>query len=122
MAKLKEIAKLIRSKNAGPFHLTFDILFDDPGKYLRVKESGAVSKEMISNNIYMVSPWKTFSSSFVTTPLRLKPLFPALSPRVIFSTATCTGASSMRPWWILKSLSIPNPFESDRAFPFLNFP
>jgi len=27
MSKLKEIAKVIRSKNAGPFQLTFDIMF-----------------------------------------------------------------------------------------------
>ena len=29
MTALAELARLIRSKNAGPFELTFDIMFDD---------------------------------------------------------------------------------------------
>ena len=35
-----QLATVIRSKNAGPFELTFDILFDDPEKYALVKRSG----------------------------------------------------------------------------------
>ena len=41
--KLCELAKVIRSKNAGPFELTFDILFDSVEIYRRVKESKALS-------------------------------------------------------------------------------
>jgi len=47
MTKLAELARLIRSKNAGPFQLTFDIMFEDEARYLRVKQSGAVSREVI---------------------------------------------------------------------------
>lgn len=36
---LAKIATLIRSKNAGPFFLTFDILFDDEEYYQLVKAS-----------------------------------------------------------------------------------
>ena len=46
MAKLKDLAQLIRSKNAGPFVLTFDIMFDSMQDYLRPRlwchQSGAV--------------------------------------------------------------------------------
>ena len=48
MAKLKDIAKLIRSKNAGPFQLTFDIFFDNPEIYRQVKDSGVINKEIIT--------------------------------------------------------------------------
>jgi hypothetical protein len=41
--KLAELASLIRSKNAGPFILTFDIMFADDDSYLRVKKSGALT-------------------------------------------------------------------------------
>lgn len=41
--RLAELASLIRSKNAGPFILTFDIMFADDATYLRVKNSGALS-------------------------------------------------------------------------------
>lgn len=48
MTKLAELARLIRSKNAGPFQLTFDVMFEDEARYLRVKKSGAVSREVIA--------------------------------------------------------------------------
>jgi hypothetical protein len=41
--KLAELASLIRSKNAGPFILTFDIMFPDDQSYRRVKESGVLT-------------------------------------------------------------------------------
>ena len=41
MEKLSKLAKLIRSKNAGPFELTIDIMFDNEANYLRVKNSEA---------------------------------------------------------------------------------
>ena len=48
MTQLAELARLIRSKNAGPFELTFDIMFEDAATYERVKRSGAVSREAIA--------------------------------------------------------------------------
>lgn len=47
MARLRDLARMIRSKNAGPFELTIDILFADQPTYERVKNSGRVSKEFI---------------------------------------------------------------------------
>jgi hypothetical protein len=46
--KLMELATLIRSKNAGPFLMTFDIMFDDPEKYQQVKNSGVLTPELFS--------------------------------------------------------------------------
>ena len=45
MTKLSELAKLIRSKNAGPFQLTIDIMFEDGTSYERVLAGGAISAE-----------------------------------------------------------------------------
>jgi hypothetical protein len=44
MTKLGDVAKLIRSKNAGPFVLTFDIMFDDDASYRRVIDSQILTK------------------------------------------------------------------------------
>jgi hypothetical protein len=41
--KLVQLTSLIRSKNAGPFSLTFDIMFPDQQSYLRVKRSGILN-------------------------------------------------------------------------------
>lgn len=48
MAKLKDIAQLIRSKNAGPFSLTFDFMFDHAEDYRRVRDSGVINRELFS--------------------------------------------------------------------------
>ncbi len=48
MKTLYDIAKVIRSKNAGPFSITLDVLFDDPALYERVKRSGLLSPERIA--------------------------------------------------------------------------
>ena len=45
---LAEIATLIRSKNAGPFTLTFDIMFSDLASYCRVLESKALSRVLFA--------------------------------------------------------------------------
>jgi hypothetical protein len=55
MTTLAELARLIRSKNAGPFQLTFDIMFDDDERYLRVKNSGALSREVVARH-YGLAP------------------------------------------------------------------
>lgn len=46
--ELWQLARLIRSKNAGPFELTFDIMFDDEASYRRVRDSGVLSPERVA--------------------------------------------------------------------------
>jgi hypothetical protein len=45
--RLAEIAKTIRSKNAGVDKITFDVIFRDKASYERVRESRALSREAI---------------------------------------------------------------------------
>ena len=47
--KLKELAKVIRSKNPGPFWITIDIMFDDKNTYEKVKLSGVLNREFIAH-------------------------------------------------------------------------
>lgn len=48
-APLNEIARIIRSKNSGPFELTFDVMFDDPAVYKRVKDANILTNETIKS-------------------------------------------------------------------------
>ena len=48
MDKLSSLASLIRSKNAGPFMLTFDVLFSEEATYERVKNSGALTRTVVA--------------------------------------------------------------------------
>jgi Domain of unknown function (DUF4387) len=43
--KLHQSATLIRSKNAGPFTLTFDVMFSEAAAYEHVKRSGVLTAE-----------------------------------------------------------------------------
>lgn len=47
--KLYDLAKVIRSKNSGPFEITLDVLFDNPEFYRKIKSSGIINKELISD-------------------------------------------------------------------------
>ncbi len=47
--KLVDLAKTIRSKNAGTDRITFDIIFRDPANYEMVKKSGVLNKTFIAN-------------------------------------------------------------------------
>jgi hypothetical protein len=44
---LHRLAKTIRSKNAGPFFYTFDIIFADRASYERVRRSGVITRELV---------------------------------------------------------------------------
>ncbi len=46
---LNQLAKTIRSKNAGVNKITFDIIFRDAASYERVIRSGAISRESMAN-------------------------------------------------------------------------
>jgi hypothetical protein len=53
--KLCEIAKTIRSKNAGVDKITFDVIFPDRATYDRVRESGILSRAAVCR-IFGVDP------------------------------------------------------------------
>ncbi len=45
---LGSLASVLRSKNAGPYQLTFDVFFDDQPTYERVKRSGVITGSLVS--------------------------------------------------------------------------
>ncbi|MGF7159121.1 hypothetical protein FHS85_000731 [Rhodoligotrophos appendicifer] len=45
---LQDLAAIIRSKNAGPYRITLDILFDDAETYRRVRDSKSVTEASVA--------------------------------------------------------------------------
>ena len=78
MAKLGELARLIRSKNAGPFVLTIDVMFDDQATFDRVRTSGVLTADTISKVYHLPSS----EVQFFTVPEALA--FKASIPRPRF--------------------------------------
>jgi len=49
MTKLGDIATGCRSKNAGPFDLTIDVIFDDHDMFCRVRNSGVLTPALFAS-------------------------------------------------------------------------
>lgn len=54
MPTLKEIARACKSKNAGPFELTLDIMFEDAATFDKVRKSGVINPKLIAD-LYRVA-------------------------------------------------------------------
>ncbi len=48
MAKLGDLAKACKSKNAGPYELTLDIMFDDAATFEKVRATGVINAALIA--------------------------------------------------------------------------
>jgi hypothetical protein len=53
--KLCDLAKTIRSKNAGVDKITFDIIFRDSANYERVKRARVITRESMAS-LYRIAP------------------------------------------------------------------
>ena len=47
MPRIQDLATVLRSKNAGPFQITIDLMFDDESSYRRVLGAPAMTPERI---------------------------------------------------------------------------
>lgn len=48
-ATVGDLAVLVRSKNAGPFWLTFDVMFDNDGTYARVRDAEVINRSIVAS-------------------------------------------------------------------------
>lgn len=48
MAKIRDIAQICKSKNAGPFMVTIDVLFEDHALYHKVKATGTLNAALFA--------------------------------------------------------------------------
>jgi hypothetical protein len=48
MARIRDLAKACKSKNAGPFELTVDLIFGDRGTYEKVRASGVITRALFA--------------------------------------------------------------------------
>jgi hypothetical protein len=63
MAWLMDLARAVRSKNAGSYEITFDIIFDDPELYERVKHTEVIDGEPFAQ-LYHIPLEQVFSTTY----------------------------------------------------------
>lgn len=74
MTRIAELARVVRSKNAGALYVTLDVMFDDEPTYRRVRDSGALAPAPIarlygvSHNAVMVIPYDVAWAIKITIP------------------------------------------------------
>ena len=55
MARIRDIATVCKSKNAGPFELTIDVVFEDRETYERVRKTNVLGPQLFAR-LYDVKP------------------------------------------------------------------
>lgn len=69
--RLGDLATIVRSKNAGPFELTIDVMFADAATYQLVKDSGVLTRELIAER-YGVALTEVSATFFFDAALAFK--------------------------------------------------
>ncbi len=77
MALIKDVAKVCKSKNAGPFELTIDVVFEDEATFRRVKETGVLCPALFAR-LYTVP-----EEHVLFTPYDAAFAFKATLPRLV---------------------------------------
>lgn len=72
--RLYDIAKVLRSKNSGPFEITLDVLFDNVKIYEYIKNSNIITKQLISE-LYNIQTDKIDGIYFYDAALGFKITF-----------------------------------------------
>lgn len=69
--KLKDIANVIRSKNAGPFELTLDVLLKDPETFEKIQKADIINKKVIAQ-LYRIPEEDVLSIVYFPNALAIK--------------------------------------------------
>ena len=69
--KLKDIANVIRSKNAGPFELTLDVLLKEREMFEKMQKADIINKEVIAR-LYRIPEEDVISIVYFPNALAIK--------------------------------------------------
>lgn len=68
---IQHVAKVVRSKNSGPFELTLDIMFDDEAVYERVQKADLLTNSVVKR-LYQVSDAEIITNMYFDPALAWK--------------------------------------------------
>lgn len=77
MPRLRDIARVCKSKNAGPFDITIDVMFDELETFRRVRDSGVLNAALFAR-LYGVD-----EADVLFTPYEPGHAFKATIPRLL---------------------------------------
>lgn len=99
--EIKKLAKIIRSKNAGPFKITLDIIFQNLESYEKVQKSKILDKKLISN-LYGLSNLDDISVVEFDQAAAIKITFPRIIPSGNIGDSDVYGAQQHTPLYTIR--------------------
>ena len=97
---LGDVASVIRSKNSGPYQLTFDIMFPDVATYEKVKETGLLTKDTVAK-LYQIPVQDVIVSLFFHQALAYKATIKRSVPSGGFGETDTHGSQQHIPFLYL---------------------
>jgi Domain of unknown function (DUF4387) len=95
MALIRDIATVCKSKNAGPFELTIDVVFDSAEMFRRVKATGVLSATLFAR-LYNVPETHVLFTPY-DAAYAFKAAFPRLVPAGEFGDSDVYGCQQHTP-------------------------
>jgi hypothetical protein len=95
MPRIRDIAQVCKSKNAGPFMVTIDVLFEDPALYRRVNATGVLNAALFAR-LYGVAEGDVLFTPYDTASA-FKATLPRLVPAGDFGDTDVYGAQQHAP-------------------------
>jgi hypothetical protein len=95
MARVRDIAKVCKSKNAGPFDLTVDVVFDNAETFQRVKATGVLCAALFAR-LYDVPAEQVLFTPY-DAAFAFKATFPRLVPAGDFGDTDVYGCQQHAP-------------------------
>ena len=95
MALIKDLAKVCKSKNAGPFELTIDVVFDNAETFRRVKATGVLGPALFAR-LYNVPEQHVLFTPY-DAAFAFKATFPRLVPAGDFGDTDVYGCQQHAP-------------------------
>jgi hypothetical protein len=95
MPRIRDIAKVCKSKNAGPFDLTIDVVFDLPELFQQVQDTGVLSPTLFAR-LYGVAA-EDVQFTVYAAGLAFKATLPRLVPAGDIGDTDVYGAQQHAP-------------------------
>ncbi len=95
MALIRTIAKVCKSKNAGPFELTVDVVFEDAETFRRVRDTGVLCADLFAR-LYQVPADQVLFTPY-DAAFAFKATFPRLVPAGDFGDTDVYGCQQHAP-------------------------
>ena len=97
---LGDVASIIRSKNAGPYELTFDVMFGDDETYAKVKNCDILTQATVTQ-LYHINEEDVFASMFWDSARAFKATIKRASVSGSFGETDTHGSQQHAPFLYL---------------------